>query len=118
MSVFALAVDAMFDDPNMADDAIWRAGGAEEGLPVRIRYRSPEGIVGLQGNQFDLSAMLLDIRLSEVAEPSEGDVVDVLDDEGAIRETIKVIGLAGIDARKLVRTCEVALLAPDDPDDP
>jgi hypothetical protein len=118
MSVFALAVDAMFDDPNMADDAIWRAGGAGVGLPVRIRYRSPEGIVGLQGNQFDLSAMLLDIRLSEVAEPAEGDVVEVLDDEGAIRETIKVIGLAGIDARKLVRTCEVALLAPDDPDDP
>ncbi|GJD73351.1 head-tail joining protein [Methylobacterium goesingense] len=118
MNAFQAMVDAQFEDLNLGSDAIWRAGGAEEGLPVRIRYRSPEGIVGLQGNQFDLSAMLLDIRLSEVAEPAEGDVVDVLDDEGAIRETIKVIGLAGIDARKLVRTCEVALLAPDDPDDP
>jgi len=118
MSVFALAVDAMFDDPNLGIDAIWRAGGAEEGLPVRIRYRSPEGIVGLQGNQFDLNAMLLDIRLSEVAEPAEGDVVDVLDEDGAVKETVQVTGLAGIDARKLVRTCEVALLAPDDPDDP
>ena len=117
MSTFALAVDAMFNDPNMAEDAIWRAGGATEGLPVRIRYRSPEGIVGLQGNQFDLNAMLLDIRLSEVAAPAEGDAVDVLDDEGAIRETVQVTGLAGIDARKLVRTCEVALLASDDPDE-
>ncbi|MCJ2032729.1 hypothetical protein [Methylobacterium sp. J-068] len=118
MSAFQAMVDAQFDDPNLGLDAIWRAGGSDEGLPVRVRYRSPEGIVGLQGNQFDLDATLLDIRLSEVAEPAEGDLVDVLDEDGALRETVRVIGLAGIDARKLVRTCEVALLAPDDPDDP
>jgi hypothetical protein len=118
VNAFQAMVDAQFDDPNLGIDAIWRAGGATKGLPVRIRYRSPEGIVGLQGNQFDLPATLLDIRLSEVAEPAEGDVVDVLDEDGAIKETVQVTGLAGIDARKLVRTCEVAHLAPDDPDEP
>ncbi|SFH04406.1 head-tail joining protein [Methylobacterium gossipiicola] len=114
MTTFALAVDAMFDDPNMAEDAIWRAGGAAEGLPVRIRYRSPEAIVGLGGNQFDLVATLIEVRLSEIAEPAKGDQVDVLDDDGAVRETLEVTGLSRIDARKLVRTCEVASLAPDD----
>lgn len=114
MSTFALAVDAMFDDPNMAEDAIWRAGGATEGLPVRIRYRSPEAIVGLGGNQFDLVATLIEVRLSEIAEPARGDQVDVLDDDGAVRETFEVTGLSRIDARELVRTCEVASLAPDD----
>lgn len=118
MSTFSLAVDAMFNDPNMAEDAIWRAGGAGEGLSVRIRYRSPEAIVGLQGNQFDLIATLIEIRLSEVAEPAKGDIVDILDEEGAIRETVQVTGLSRIDARKLVRTCEVTVLAPDDPDEP
>lgn len=118
MSTFALAVDAMFNDPNMAEDAIWRAGGSGEGLPVRIRYRSPEAIVGLQGNQFDLIATLIEVRLSEVAEPAKGDIVDILDEEGAVRETVQVTGLSRIDARKLVRTCEVTVLAPDDPDEP
>lgn len=114
MSTFALAVDAMFDDPNMAEDAVWRTHGAAEGLPVRIRYRSPEAIVGLGGNQFDLNATLIEVRLSEVAEPAEGDQVDILDDDGAVRETVEVTGLSRIDARKLVRTCEVSPLAWDD----
>ncbi|SFG92871.1 head-tail joining protein [Methylobacterium gossipiicola] len=114
MNPFALAVDAMFDDPNMAEDAIWRAGGGAGGLPVRIRYRSPEAIVGLDGNRFDLAATLIEVRLSEVAEPAEGDQVDVLDDDGAVRETVEVTALSRIDARKLVRTCGVARLARND----
>lgn len=118
MSAFEAMVDAQFEDLNLGVDAIWRAGGATEGLPVRVRHRSPEAIVGLQGNAFDLNAMLLDVRLSEVAAPAKGDQVDLLDDAGAVKETVQVIGLSGIDARKLVRTCEVSPLAPDDPDDP
>ncbi|CAO4142179.1 head-tail joining protein [Methylorubrum extorquens] len=117
MSVFDLAVDAQFEDPNLGLDAIWRAGGAETGLPVRVRRRSPEAIIGAAGNQFDLDAMLIDVRLSEVAEPAEQDEIDLLDEDGAVTETVQVIGLARIDTRRLVRTCEVAPVLPDEPDE-
>ncbi|MCJ2034244.1 hypothetical protein [Methylobacterium sp. J-068] len=119
MSVFGLAIDAIFNDPNMADDALWRVGGAGEGIPVRIIRKSPDGIVGLQGNQFDLNAMLLDVRTSEVASPAEGDTVQILDEEdGAPAETVTVTGLSKLDGSGLVRTCEVAPITEDDPDDP
>ncbi|ACL60597.1 head-tail joining protein [Methylobacterium nodulans] len=114
MTAFALGVDAMFDDPNMGEDALWRAGGAAPGLPVRLLRLSPEAIVGLGDSRFDLNAMLISVRLSEVPEPAQGDQLDLLDEEGAIMQTVIVSGLAKIDPRRLVRTCEVSPLAPDE----
>jgi len=75
VSAFEAMVDAQFEDPNLGLDAIWSAGGAGDGLPVRVRRRSPEAIITSAGNQFDLDAMLLDVRLSEVPEPAVDDVV-------------------------------------------
>ncbi|MFE1601627.1 head-tail joining protein [Methylobacterium sp. ID0610] len=118
MSAFDLGLDAMFEDPNVGQDAIWRAGGASTGLPVRIMRVSPEAIVGLGDNRFDLNAMLISVRLSEVPEPAKRDQVDLLDEDGNVAQTVEVTGLARIDIRQLVRTCEVSPLAPDDEDEP
>ncbi|MER2249539.1 hypothetical protein ABS772_06370 [Methylorubrum podarium] len=117
MSAFAMAIDATFEDPNHGEDAIWRSGGTGPGLPVRILRLSPEAIVGLGDQRYDLNAMLISVRLSEVPEPAKGDQVDILDEMGALFETLQVTGLARIDVRRLVRTCEVSPLAPDEPDD-
>ncbi|KQP02657.1 hypothetical protein [Methylobacterium sp. Leaf93] len=117
MDAFAMGVDAIFDDPNLAIDAIWRAGGGSDGVSVRVIRKTPEAVVGLAGNQFDLDAMLIDIRLSEVAVPAKGDAVDLLDDDGELTETLLVIGMGKIDTRRLVRTCEVSAVQPDDPDE-
>lgn len=112
-----MGVDAIFDDPNLAIDAIWRAGGGSDGVPVRVIRKTPEAIVGLAGNQFDLAAMLIDVRLSEVAVPAKGDAVDLLDDAGEVTETLNVTGMSKIDTRRLVRTCEASPVQPDDPDE-
>jgi hypothetical protein len=114
VTAFALGTDALFDDPNMGEDALWRAGGAAPGLPVRILRLSPEAIVGLGDSRFDLNAMLISVRLSEVPEPAQGDQLDLLDEEGAITQTVIVSDLAKIDPRRLVRTCEVSPLASDE----
>ncbi len=111
-----MALDAAFEDPNHGEDAIWRIGGAAPGLPVRILRLSPEAIVGLGDNRFDLNAMLISVRLSEVPEPARGDQVDILDEAGMVAETVQVTNLARIDVRRLVRTCEVAPLDADDED--
>lgn len=117
MTAFAMAIDATFEDPNHGEDAIWRSGGTGPGLPVRILRLSPEAIIGMGDNRYDLDAMLISVRLSEVPFPTVGDQVDILDEMGALAETVEVTSLARIDMRRLVRTCGVSPLAPDDPDD-
>lgn len=112
-----MMVDAQFEDPNLAIDAVWRTGGGTTGVGVRVIRKSPEGIDTVGGNQFDLAAMLLQVRLSEVV-PVEGDEADLLDEDGGITETVRVIGFTGIDGRKLVRTCAVAPPAADPDNDP
>ena len=118
MSAFEAMVDAQFEDPHLGLDARWRAQGAPAGTLVRVRRRTPEAIVPLDGNQFDLDAMLVEVRLSEVTDPAEGDEVDLLDANGAVSETLVVTGLARIDMRRLVRTCEVEVRQPDGVDEP
>lgn len=117
MTVFGLTIDAIFADPHIARDAVWRVGGGTEGVPVRVIEKSPEAIVMLGDNRFDLNAMLLDVRISEVAEPRRGDQVDLLGDDGVVAGTVLLTGLSTIDSSKLVRTCEVSPLAEDDPDE-
>jgi hypothetical protein len=117
MSAFAMALDATFEDPNHGEDAIWRSGGTGPGLPVRILRLSPEAIIGMGDQRYDLEAMLISVRLSEVSAPTVGDQVDILDEMGEVVETVEVTSLARIDMRRLVRTCGVSPLAPDDPDD-
>ena len=109
-----MMVDAQFEDPNTGIDALWMPGGQPPGVMVRVRRRVPEGIVPVGGNPFDLDAMLIDVRLCEVAEPAERDAVFLLDEDGAITDRLIVTGMAGIDTRRLVRTCEVAAVLDDE----
>ncbi|MCJ2009802.1 hypothetical protein [Methylobacterium sp. J-092] len=117
MSAFALMVDAVFADPHLAIDAVWRVGGTGDGIPVRVIRKSPEAIVGFGGNQFDLNAMLIEVRLSEVASPAEGDTIDLAGEDGEIAETVRVTNLSKIDTRKLVRTVEVEPVVADPDED-
>lgn len=117
MSAFEAMVDAQFEDPHLGLDAVWRPLGGLEGQPVRVRRRSPDAVEGFAGNQIDLEAMLIEVRLSEVSAPAETDQVDLLDEDGAVTETLVVTGLTRIDMRRLVRTCEVETLAAEDEDD-
>ena len=44
MTAFATAIDALFADPNLGLDAVYRAGGADPGVPVRVIIRRPDRI--------------------------------------------------------------------------
>nr|WP_137831455.1 hypothetical protein [Methylobacterium sp. L1A1] len=112
MNAFATMVDAQFEDPHLGLDALWRAQGGPHGRPVRVRRRTPEAIVPLDGRPYDLDAMLVEVRLSEVTDPAVTDEIDLLDADGSVSETLVVIGLARIDRQRLVRTCEVELRQP------
>jgi hypothetical protein len=77
MSVFAEALEDLFADPNLARDALWRAGGGGDGLPVRLALRRPDQTSALFGVHASLPKLAAEIRASEVAAPAEGDLVEV-----------------------------------------
>lgn len=102
MDAFAVATDVLFADPNIAVDAIWRAGGAGTGTAVRVVTRGPDQVIGFGDSRAVLPTLLIDVRRSEVAEPASGDTVEI---DG---ETFEVISSPTIDSLRLVWTCEAA----------
>jgi hypothetical protein len=102
MTALAMAVDALFRDPNIAADALWRPGGTEPGLPVRVIRNSPDKIVGFGEGRAVMPSVLIDVRQSEVALPAIGDTVEIA---GVIFE---VTAEPVADTLNLVWTCEAA----------
>lgn len=100
MDAFAVATDALFADPNIATDAIWRAGGAGAGTAVRVVTRRPDQVVGFGDSRAVLPTLLIDVRRSEVAEPASGDTVEI---DG---ELFELIATPVRDRLGLVWTCE------------
>lgn len=102
MDAFAVATDALFADPNIATDAIWRAGGAGTGTAVRVVARRPDQVIGFGDSRAVLPTLLVDVRRSEVAEPASGDTVEI---DGDLFE---VIAAPILDSVRLMWTCEAA----------
>lgn len=97
-----MATDALFADPNIARDAIWRPGGAGAGITARVITRRPDQVVGFGDSRAILPTMLVDVRRSEVAAPTSGDTVEI---DG---ETFEIIATPTADGLKLVWSCEAA----------
>jgi hypothetical protein len=101
-SAFAAAIDAIFRDTHVAEDALWRAGGAGGGAAVCIVRKSPDEIVGFGSSRAVLPMVLIDVRVSEVALPAAGDTVEIDGD------LFDIIGTPTRDGLGLVWTCEAA----------
>ena len=103
--VFDLAIGTIFADPNIAKDALWRVGGVGDGLPVRVVFKTPQEIVSVQETRFELRATLIDVRLADIAAPTIGDTVQIIE-SGA---SYTITGLTTIDSARIVQTCEASL---------
>jgi hypothetical protein len=77
MTVFAAAMDTLFADPNLARDALYRAGGADLGIAVRLIVRRPDRIGDFGETRIASETATFDVRTSEIAEPAEGDTVEI-----------------------------------------
>ncbi|KAF0228177.1 MAG: hypothetical protein FD175_2283 [Beijerinckiaceae bacterium] len=103
MSAFASAIDALFADPNIGEDALWKAGGVGAGLAVRIIRKSPDRMADFGDSRAVLPTVGIDIRRSQAATITEGDLIMI----GA--ETFKIIGEPMGDALGLVLACEALI---------
>jgi hypothetical protein len=100
VSAFAAATDVLFADPHLARDAVSRPGGVGDGTPVRVMSRQPDRVEGFGETRLASSTTVLDVRVSEVAEPAAGDTLDL---DG---RTVVVQGTPILDAEGLVYTLD------------
>ena len=77
MTAFAAATDVLFADPHLARDAVYRPAGTGDGIPVRVMRRQPDRIAGIGETRIASSTTVLDVRVSEVAEPTAGDTLEL-----------------------------------------
>lgn len=97
------ALDAIFSDPNIGEEAVWRPGGIG-GTSVRVVRKQPSGIAEFGSSRAIMPAVLIEVRRSEAPNIAEDDVVKV----GT--QTFRVIAPPLLDPLGLVLTCEAAEL--------
>jgi hypothetical protein len=103
LSAFPAAVDAIFADSNIGEDAIWRTGGIGAGIPVRVIRKSPDKILGFGDSRAVMPSVLIDVRTAEVAEPAVGDTIEIAS------AVFDIIADPTGDTLRLAWTCEVSL---------
>lgn len=72
MTAFSAAIDAIFADPNMAADAVFRACGSMVEVPCRIVQVMPDDVTDYGGSVIVSDTMRIDVRASEIAAPTDG----------------------------------------------
>ena len=100
IDAFASAIDALFADPNIGEDALWKPGGVGAGVAVRIIRKSPDRMAEFGDSRAVLPTVGIDILRSQSATITEGDLILI----GT--ETFKIIGEPMGDALGLVLACE------------
>jgi hypothetical protein len=80
MSIFAAAIETLFGDPNMARDAVYTSTAGAPSL-VRVIMRRADDITGFGEARLWSETTRIDLRVSEVPNPRQGDRVEI-DGEG------------------------------------
>lgn len=100
MTAFAIGVDILFRDPNLAVDAVWKAGGSGAGKTVRVIRRAPDDTIEWRESRLRTPTVFLDVRVSEAVTLSKGDTFEI---DGA---TFTVTGAPERDSLRLVWKAE------------
>jgi hypothetical protein len=84
MSAFVDANDLLFQDPNLARDAVWRASGSGAGVAVRILTAEPDRDLDWRETRLVVGAVLIDVRVAEAPTLARGDTFAL--EDGAVLE--------------------------------
>ena len=78
MTAFAAAIDALFANPNLGANAIYRGGGGEApGTMIRAIVRQPDRVGTFGETRIATATTLFDIRTSDIIAPAEGDIIEM-----------------------------------------
>jgi hypothetical protein len=76
MSIFSAAIDNLFADPAIAQDATYTADGGTP-VVVRVVMRRADDITGFGDARLWSETTRVDLRVAEVPNPRPGDRVDI-----------------------------------------
>ena len=77
MSAFANATAALFRDPNLAQDAVWRSGGAGAPLAVRVMLRRPDAVTSFGEGRFVTDSVMIDVECAALGALAPGDTFEI-----------------------------------------
>ena len=72
MSAFATATAALFRDPNLAQDGLWRLGGAGVPVAVRVMLRRPDAVSGFGEGRFVTDSVMIDVECAALGALAPG----------------------------------------------
>jgi len=100
MSAFSAAMDAIFQDQNMAVEATWTPQGGAP-LPVRVIRKAPDELTSFGAARILSDTTFIDVRVSEMPSPKPGDTIIIGVD------TFTIQGEPKRDRERLVWTLEL-----------
>lgn len=77
MLAFATATAALFRDPNLAQDALWRSGWAGAPIAVRVMLRRPDAVTGLGEGRFVTDSVMIDVECAALGALAPGDTFEI-----------------------------------------
>ena len=77
MTVFEAAVQALFADPNLAEDALWRPGGTGPGVAIRIIRIQPQPIFDIGGAKLVQDGTAFDVPAGSAPTIDEADTIEI-----------------------------------------
>ncbi len=77
MTAFTAAAAALFRDPNIAVDALYRPGGIGVGVPVRVIRAAPDRLAQFGESRFVTDTVSLDIAVADAPDLVESDTVEI-----------------------------------------
>lgn len=77
MTVFAAAIAAIFADPNIGEDALWRAGGTGAPVMVRVVRRRGDRVGLWNEGRYATDSEILEVATEQVAVLDPGDTFQI-----------------------------------------
>lgn len=73
---FSAKTDALYAS-DLGSDAAWKVGGAGSGTACRVRLARPDELIPFGHSRAVMPAIMIRVRVSEIAGPAADDVVTV-----------------------------------------
>ncbi len=87
MNAVKAAIDALFTDPNIASDAVYRVQGTGNPQTVRIVTRRPDEVLDFGDSHVVTATTIAELRASELPDPQAGDTLEIAGDLFIIQGT-------------------------------
>lgn len=77
MSVFSAAIRAIFRDPNMAADAVYRESGASAPQTVRVICRTPDEVANFGNSRIITETLQIDVMVADLPAVAANDTFTI-----------------------------------------